>query len=95
MVYKWGMSDKVGMIYYGSSDSIYEHDKSTYSDKTAEMIDEEVKMLIDDSYAKALRLIVENKDAFERITKALLEFETLNKDQLDKIMRDAKLDIEC
>jgi cell division protease FtsH len=88
MVYKWGMSDKVGMIYYGSSDSVYEHDRSTYSDKTAEMIDEEVKILIDNSYAKAVKMIVDNRDAFERIAKALLEHETLTKDQLDKIMRN-------
>ena len=91
MVYNWGMSDKVGMIYYGSSDSIYEHDKSTFSDKTGEMIDEEVKILIDDSYAKALKMIVDNKDAFERIAKALLEFETLDKEQLDKIMKGETL----
>ena len=55
------------------------------------MIDEEVKILIDDSYAKALKMIVDNKDAFERIAKALLEFETLDKEQLDKIMKGETL----
>jgi cell division protease FtsH len=56
------------------------------------LIDEEVKILIDDSYAKAIKMIVNNKDAFERIAKALLEYETLTKDQLDRIMKNESLE---
>jgi cell division protease FtsH len=95
MIYQWGMSDKVGMIYYGSSDSVYEHDKSVFSNETGRVLDEEVKLLIDNAYVQAVDIIRNHYDKFCAIAEALLVHETLTKEQLDRIMegRDIELKI--
>jgi cell division protease FtsH len=86
MVYQWGMSDKVGMIYYGSSDNVYEHDKSIFSNDTARVLDEEVKKLVDRAYSDAVHAIKTNYEKFCEIAEALLVKETLTKEELEDIM---------
>ena len=83
MVCEWGMSEKLGMIGYseteGSSFLGRDFGKSRdYSEATAQAIDAEIKMLIDDAYAKAEKLLREGRDKVELIAMALLEFETLD-----------------
>lgn len=83
MVCQWGMSDKLGMIGFseseGSSFLGKEFGRSRdYSEATAQAIDAEIKMLIDDAYAKAEKLLNEGRDKVELIAMGLLEFETLD-----------------
>jgi cell division protease FtsH len=83
MVCDWGMSDKLGMIHYGddSSMNFFGRDMGGsrgYSEKTAEAIDAEVLNLVNTAYNKAKELITTHRDAMEKITAALLEYETLD-----------------
>src|SRR6185295_10787469 len=95
MVCNWGMSDKLGMVQYGSDseyiflgrDMVRGKD---YSESTAEEIDTEVKRIIDESYHRAKDIIDSNRDKLELISKALLEHETLEGSQVEEIIRTGR-----
>ena len=91
MVTQWGMSDALGPMVYGENDgevflgrSITTH--KNVSEVTMQKVDQEIRRIIDEQYALARRLIEENRDKVEAMAKALLEWETLDSDQLDDIM---------
>ena len=91
MVTQWGMSDALGPMVYGENDgevflgrSITTH--KNVSEVTMQKVDQEIRRIIDEQYALARRLIEENSDKVEAMTKALLEWETLDADQLTDIM---------
>lgn len=81
----WGLSPKIGTIYYG------ERDKYPISEATAREIDEEVKRMIDDGYKLAKQTITKNKDKVEKLAKALLEYETLTGDEVRGIVKGEKI----
>ncbi len=56
------------------------------SDATAQMVDGEIRRIIDEQYARARKILEENKDKVEVMAKALLEWETLDTDQINDIM---------
>ncbi|MGZ5024161.1 MAG: ATP-dependent zinc metalloprotease FtsH [Chthoniobacterales bacterium] len=92
MVCEWGMSEKMGMVEYGEHEDyvFLGRDISRardYSEATAEEIDREVRKLIDDAYATALRTLTEHRDNLEAIAKALLEYETLDGAQIKEIIK--------
>jgi cell division protease FtsH len=92
MVTQWGMSDKLGMIQYGDSNEYVflgrEMSRSKdYSEQTAQEIDNEVKLIIDNAYKVASDIINANRDKLELIANALLEFETLEGSQVEEIIR--------
>ena len=92
MVCEWGMSEKLGMVDYseGEEHVFLARDISrsrSFSEVTAQEIDREVKKLCDDAYARAAHLISTNRDKLEIIAKALLEFETLDGDQVKDIVK--------
>jgi cell division protease FtsH len=62
-----------------------------YSEETAQEIDREVRKLIDDAYARAVKLITERRDKLEAIAKALLEFETLDGSQVRDIVENGRM----
>jgi cell division protease FtsH len=62
-----------------------------YSEKTAEVIDHEVKKITDEAYKKAKELIEANKDKLERIGKALLKYETLDASDVKIILQGGEL----
>ena len=91
MVTEWGMSDKLGPLAYGKKEEqiflgreIAQH--RDYSEHTAIEIDEEVKRIVSDNYERAKRLIRERKETLDRLTKALLEKETLDGPEIDAIV---------
>ena len=91
MVCQWGMSDKVGMVQYGSdNDNVFlGRDfaaKKDYSEKTAQEIDEEVRRIITEAYNRSKQLIETNRDKLEMIANALLEYETLEGSQVVDII---------
>jgi len=63
-----------------------------YSEKTAEIIDTEVKKITSEAYEKAKELIDANKDNLEQIAKALLKYETLDADDVTLILEGGQLD---
>jgi cell division protease FtsH len=86
MVIKWGLSDKVGMINYGNDKKEFSTQVYSSSEKTAELIDSEVKMLVDDSYILAKKILTEKLDSLHKLANALLEFETLSGEEINDLM---------
>ena len=91
MVMRWGMSDVMGPRVYGDNQSevFLGRDVMTHknmSNTVAEAVDKEIRRIIDEQYARARQIIEDNRDKVEVMTKALLEWETLNAQQLDDIM---------
>jgi cell division protease FtsH len=91
MVTEWGMSDSLGTMVYGENEgevflgrSITTH--KNVSEATMQKVDAEIRRIIDAQYALARRLIEENRDKVETMAKALLEWETLDSDQVNDIM---------
>jgi cell division protease FtsH len=91
MVTEWGMSEVLGPMVYGENEgevflgrSITTH--KNVSEATMQKVDAELRRIIDEQYALARRLIEENRDKVETMAHALLEWETLDADQIDDIM---------
>ena len=92
MVTKWGLSEKLGPLQYEDEDNEVFLGKSAGSSRanvsaeTARVIDEEIKQIIDGCYQKAQQLLVDNRDKLDAMAAALLEYETIDKSQIDDIM---------
>jgi len=91
MVTQWGMSDELGTMVYGENEgevflgrSITTH--KNVSEATLQKVDQEIRKIIDQQYALARKLIVDNRDKVEAMAKALLEWETIDADQIGDIM---------
>jgi cell division protease FtsH len=91
MVTEWGMSEALGTMVYGENEgevflgrSVTTH--QNMSEETLKTVDKEVRSIIDQQYALARRLLEENRDKVEVMTKALLEWETLDSAQIEDIM---------
>jgi cell division protease FtsH len=96
MVCEWGMSEKMGMVEYGEHEDyvFLGRDISRardYSEATAEQIDQEVRKLVDDAYARAKEILLKNRAKLEVIAKALLEYETLDGVQIREVIEHGRL----
>jgi cell division protease FtsH len=95
MVTQWGMSDRLGMVQYGDDDEYVFLGREVtrakvYSEFTAQEIDGEVKLIIDNAYKIAKDLLTTNIEKLELIARSLLEYETLDGQQVEEIMRTGK-----
>ncbi|HZQ63348.1 MAG TPA: AAA family ATPase, partial [Casimicrobiaceae bacterium] len=91
MVTEWGMSDQLGTMVYGENEGEVFLGRSitrtvNMSEETMRKVDQEIRKIIDTQYATARKLIEENRDKVEGMAKALLEFETIDADQINDIM---------
>lgn len=87
MVTKWGLSNRLGPMHYGEEEGQYPGMASQqYSDETSKNIDEEVKRIIDDCYARAKQILEDNRDILEAMKDALMEYETIDADQVADLM---------
>jgi cell division protease FtsH len=91
MVTRWGMSDELGPMVYGENEgevflgrSVTMH--KNVSDTTMQKVDAEIRRIIDQQYSLARKLIEDNRDKVEAMAKALMEWETLDADQISDIM---------
>ncbi|TFE67690.1 ATP-dependent zinc metalloprotease FtsH [Methylacidiphilum caldifontis] len=96
MVCEWGMSEKLGMVHYADDGSMVFLGRELgtsrgYSEATAQAIDHEVQHFIQTAYEKAKRIILDHKDKVEALAQALLEYETLNADQVIEIVKTGKM----
>ena len=93
MVMRWGMSDKVGNIDYAEAHEGYSGSTGGFSVSAAtkELIEGEVRELIENGYQEAHRILVEKHEEFERLAKGLLEYETLTGDEIAKVIRGEAL----
>ena len=86
MVTFYGMSDKVGTVsYYDSTGSRGYDLTKPYSEKTAELIDAEVKALINTIHDKTLKILTDNREGFLELAALLLEKEVIFADDLERI----------
>jgi cell division protease FtsH len=91
MVMQWGMSDKLGRVrYQGNEQEVFLGHSVTQtvnmSEETAQLIDAEVRSLIEDGETTARRILHEKHDDFETLAQALLEFETLSGDEIKDLL---------
>ena len=92
MVCEWGMSDIMGAVTYSErSDSGQylgwdDYQEKKYSEETAKSIDSEVKKILEAANLRALSILTENKEAVELMTEMLIEFETLDAEDVKKII---------
>ena len=92
MVTQYGMSEKVGMIDYGSDDDEvfigrdFGHVR-TYSDEVTASIDEEVKRIIDECYDKAKAIILDHRDVLESCTALLIENEKIGQEEFEALFQ--------
>jgi cell division protease FtsH len=91
MVMRWGMSEKMGTRVYGDNDHevFLGRDVTTHkniSDRTAEDVDAEIRRIIDEQYDRARKIIEDHREKIEVMAKALLEWETLDANQVNDIM---------
>jgi cell division protease FtsH len=96
MVTQFGMSEKIGMMAVGER----EHEvflgrefgtRREVSERTAEVVDDEVKRFIDEAYRKATHILTEHRELLERIALTLLDRETVDRDDLERIVRGETL----
>jgi cell division protease FtsH len=91
MVTKWGFSERLGPLTYSEDEgeiflgrSVTKHKQ--VSDETAHIIDEEIRIIIDTSYAKAKKILKDNVDKLHAMSKALMKYETIDHEQIKDIM---------
>ncbi|HET6756767.1 MAG TPA: ATP-dependent zinc metalloprotease FtsH [Burkholderiales bacterium] len=91
MVTQWGMSDELGPMVYGENEgevflgrSITTH--KNVSEATLQKVDAEIRRIVDEQYKLARKLIEDNRDKIEIMAKSLLEWETIDSDQINDIM---------
>lgn len=95
MVSRWGMSDAMGPRVYGENTSEIFLGREMASPRkvspqTAEKVEQEISRIIKEQYARARKIIEKNQDKVETLTASLLEWETLDAQQIDDIMQGKK-----
>ncbi|HQQ75230.1 MAG TPA: ATP-dependent metalloprotease, partial [Pseudomonadales bacterium] len=92
MVTKWGLSEKLGPLLYGEDEGQYPGTaRQNYSSDTSRIIDEETRRIIDECYSTAERILTENRDILEAMKDALMEYETIDNDQVKDLMARVKV----
>jgi cell division protease FtsH len=91
MVTRYGMSDALGPMVYGENEGEVFLGRSVtkttnMSEQTMQSVDREIRSILDGQYAVARKLIEDNKDKMHAMASALLEYETIDADQIDDIM---------
>jgi cell division protease FtsH len=96
MVTRYGMSDAMGPMVYGENEgevflgrSVTTH--KNISEATMQKVDGEIRRILDEQYALATKILQENRDKVEAMTHALLEWETIDAEQIKDIMEDREV----
>jgi len=96
MVTQFGMSEVIGPLAVGDKEQeIFLGrefaQRREVSERTAQKVDDEVKRLIDEAYARAMQIITENRELLDRIAAALLDRETIDREDLDRLVKNLPL----
>ncbi len=88
MVTRFGMSDSMGVMVYEDSENegFFGGATKTISEATQQLVDAEIRSILDTQYALSRKLLEDNRDKVEAMTRALLEWETIDADQINDIM---------
>ena len=97
MVTEWGLSEKLGFLAYSADEQEVFLGRSVsqqknLSDSTAKIIDEEIRNIVDDAYIDASKILKQKKNQLDLIANALLEYETLDSQDINSIIKGKKLD---
>ena len=92
MVTEWGMSDKLGpILYVDNSEEVFLGKSVTQnknmSEETAKLIDAEIKTLVSEAHEKALKILHEKNEDWEKLAQALMEYETLSGDEIKAVLK--------
>ncbi|EKF75365.1 cell division protein FtsH [Alcanivorax hongdengensis A-11-3] len=95
MVTKWGLSEKMGPLAYEEEEGEVflgkqMSQRKAMSEQTAEEIDREVRAIIDSCYGRAKQILEDNRDKLDLMADALMQYETIDADQIDDIMAGHK-----
>ena len=96
MVTQFGMSERIGPLAVGDKEQeIFLGrefaQRREISERTAQMVDDEVKRLVDEAYARATEILAQNRELLDRIADALLERETIDREDLDRLVKNLPL----
>jgi cell division protease FtsH len=94
MVRDWGMNERIGFVFHGEDENKmngFGFGGREYSEETARIIDEEVKKLVDSLEVETKRMLAEHRTRIEDMAQALVKYETLDGNDVDRIMRGDKL----
>ncbi|MGE8212811.1 MULTISPECIES: ATP-dependent zinc metalloprotease FtsH [unclassified Stenotrophomonas] len=86
MVTKYGMSDVMGTMVYADEEAGYGMHSKTISEATQQKVDAEIRRILDEQYAVAYKILEEKRDVVEAMTAALLEWETIDAEQVKALM---------
>ncbi len=94
MVTKWGLSDKLGPMDYGEDEGrgYMGPQAKPMSEKMAQVIDDEIRHIVDVNYQRAENILTENMEILHNMAQALMDWETINKKQIDQLMTGKKID---
>lgn len=93
MVTEWGMSDRIGPLFYGSEGEVflgrgYTTEKG-YSQEIANIIDEEVRQIVEDCHKRATQILTEKIDVLHNMARVLFELETIHSEEVEMLMKGA------
>ena len=91
MVTEWGMSEKLGMVNYGSNSQTVFLGKdmgtrNTYSEETAKIIDEEMRNIVENARKRAVELLSANRSVLDNMARVLIERETIYTEEVDMLL---------
>ena len=91
MVTEWGMSDRIGPLFYGSEGEVfvgknYQTEKS-YSEEIANIIDEEVREIVEGCHKRATEILTEKVNVLHNMARVLVEKETIHTEEVDMLMQ--------
>lgn len=93
MVTEWGMSDEIGNFFLGGSHEVFigrdYQAQHTYSEEIAAKIDVEIKKILDECYAKAIKILSENRSVLDNMVRVLFEKETIYTAEVDALIKGA------
>jgi cell division protease FtsH len=95
MVKQFGMSERLGPVAFGRKQQMVFlgrdlGEQQNYSEEIGEVIDQEIRRLIDDGYARAVSVLSDHRDLLDRIAAELIKIETLDASAVDRLVRDSR-----
>ena len=97
MVIEFGMSDEIGPVFLGGDSEVFiakdwGHQRN-YSEEVAAKVDKEMRRILEEQYERAKAVMLEEREALERVTEALLEYERISGEEFEKIFNNEPVDI--
>ncbi|MBQ2723499.1 MAG: ATP-dependent zinc metalloprotease FtsH [Clostridia bacterium] len=99
MVVEWGMSEKLGPLYYGSEGEVFlgrnYQQHTSYSEKVAGLIDEEIRAIVESCHKRATEILTEKMDVLHNMARVLFEKETIHAEEMEMLMQGKSVKEVC